>query len=335
MTMHGVRAMARTILDEVLGFRPDFIEHQLAHAVRDPNGRAYNRTAFLPERRVMMQVWADYLDRLRAGEEAEPGIPKGWVAPDHGLKAWIGIAAAATVTQPQGGQRHRESSACPWEGQFSCPCTPMSHVHARLGPGPQAICGQHPLRGHGREPQTLANGCDHPFRIGQSNHRAKPPGRFPTLDETIADQFTHTGSAAVPSLLIGASVNNLPSVHSLATCGSAGVPIGKAISCASPPKSDGHRSIGIALRRPAVIIHLREPARSPYDKAVDHSAAHQRGARRAPDLETLRCLLVDPPARHARAGTLAASRLLSGINARRWSRSWISSGARPARQRSR
>ena len=57
MTLHGFRAMARTILDEVLGFRPDFIEHQLAHAVRDPNGRAYNRTAFLPERRVMMQAW--------------------------------------------------------------------------------------------------------------------------------------------------------------------------------------------------------------------------------------------------------------------------------------
>ena len=71
MTMHGFRAMARTILDEVLGFRPDFIEHQLAHAVRDPNGQAYNRTAFLPERRRMMQVWADYLDRLRAGEEPE------------------------------------------------------------------------------------------------------------------------------------------------------------------------------------------------------------------------------------------------------------------------
>ena len=51
----------------LLGFRPDFIEHQLAHAVRDPNGRAYNRTAFLPEWRVMMQEWADYLDRLRAG----------------------------------------------------------------------------------------------------------------------------------------------------------------------------------------------------------------------------------------------------------------------------
>ena len=58
MTLHGFRAMARTILDEVLGFRPDFIEHQLAHAVRDPNGRAYNRTAFLPERRVMMHMRA-------------------------------------------------------------------------------------------------------------------------------------------------------------------------------------------------------------------------------------------------------------------------------------
>jgi len=58
MSGHGFRAMARTILDEVLGFRPDLIEHQLAHAVRDPNGRAYNRTAHLPERRKMMQAWA-------------------------------------------------------------------------------------------------------------------------------------------------------------------------------------------------------------------------------------------------------------------------------------
>ena len=49
--------MARTISDEVLSFRPDFIEHQLAHAVRDPNGRAYNRTAHLAERRKMMQAW--------------------------------------------------------------------------------------------------------------------------------------------------------------------------------------------------------------------------------------------------------------------------------------
>jgi integrase len=67
MSGHGFRAMARTILDEVLGVRPDFIEHQLAHAVRDPNGRAYNRTAHLTERRKMMQQWADYLDKLKAG----------------------------------------------------------------------------------------------------------------------------------------------------------------------------------------------------------------------------------------------------------------------------
>jgi integrase len=65
MTAHGFRAMARTILDEVLGERVDLIEHQLAHAVIDPNGRAYNRTAHLPARRAMMQRWADYLDQLR------------------------------------------------------------------------------------------------------------------------------------------------------------------------------------------------------------------------------------------------------------------------------
>lgn len=69
MSVHGFRAMARTILDEGLGFRPDFIEHQLAHAVKDPNGRAYNRTAHLPERRKMMQAWADYLDGLKAGAD--------------------------------------------------------------------------------------------------------------------------------------------------------------------------------------------------------------------------------------------------------------------------
>lgn len=65
MTGHGFRAMARTVLDEVLHFRPDYIEHQLAHAVKDPNGRAYNRTSHLPERRKMMAAWADYLDQLR------------------------------------------------------------------------------------------------------------------------------------------------------------------------------------------------------------------------------------------------------------------------------
>ena len=65
MSGHGFRAMARTVLDEVLQIRPDFIEHQLAHAVRDPNGRAYNRTAHKAERHKMMQQWADYLDTLK------------------------------------------------------------------------------------------------------------------------------------------------------------------------------------------------------------------------------------------------------------------------------
>ncbi|WP_371767196.1 tyrosine-type recombinase/integrase [Massilia sp.] len=67
MTGHGFRAMARTIMDEVLGERVDLIEHQLAHAVKDPNGRAYNRTAHLPARRLMMQRWADYLDAIKQG----------------------------------------------------------------------------------------------------------------------------------------------------------------------------------------------------------------------------------------------------------------------------
>ena len=66
---HGFRATARTILDEVLGERVDLIEHQLAHAVKDVNGRAYNRTAHLPARREMMQRWADYLDKLRVGAD--------------------------------------------------------------------------------------------------------------------------------------------------------------------------------------------------------------------------------------------------------------------------
>jgi len=72
MSGHGFRAMARTILDEVLQIRPDFIEHQLAHAVRDPNGRAYNRTAHLNERRKMMQKWADYLDDIKQGAKVLP-----------------------------------------------------------------------------------------------------------------------------------------------------------------------------------------------------------------------------------------------------------------------
>jgi integrase len=69
MSGHGFRAMARTILDEILQVRPELIEHQLSHAVRDPLGRAYNRTAHLAERRKMMQLWGDFLDGLKEGEK--------------------------------------------------------------------------------------------------------------------------------------------------------------------------------------------------------------------------------------------------------------------------
>jgi len=67
MTGHGFRAMARTILHEELGVDRDVIEHQLAHAVPDALGTAYNRTKFMKDRRRMMDLWADYLERLKAG----------------------------------------------------------------------------------------------------------------------------------------------------------------------------------------------------------------------------------------------------------------------------
>ena len=63
---HGFRATARTMLDEIHEVPIEHIEHQLAHSVRDPNGRAYNRTRHLRQRAEMMQLWADYLDQLRA-----------------------------------------------------------------------------------------------------------------------------------------------------------------------------------------------------------------------------------------------------------------------------
>ena len=72
MTPHGFRATARTILDEVLQVRVDYIELQLAHAVKDANGRAYNRTTHLEERKKMMQLWADYLDGLKIGAKVIP-----------------------------------------------------------------------------------------------------------------------------------------------------------------------------------------------------------------------------------------------------------------------
>jgi integrase len=68
-TWHGFRATARTLLAEVLEFEPLIIEAQLAHAVRDANGRAYNRTTYQKQRKDMMQRWADYLDKLASGAD--------------------------------------------------------------------------------------------------------------------------------------------------------------------------------------------------------------------------------------------------------------------------
>ena len=75
MTGHGFRATARTITAERLGIAPEVIEAQLAHAVGDALGRAYNRTSFMEQRRDMMVKWADYLDHVRRGAQviALPG----------------------------------------------------------------------------------------------------------------------------------------------------------------------------------------------------------------------------------------------------------------------
>lgn len=68
-TWHGFRATARTLLAEKLNFDPNIIEAQLAHSVRDINGRAYNRTTYIEQRTKMMQSWANYLAALAAGSK--------------------------------------------------------------------------------------------------------------------------------------------------------------------------------------------------------------------------------------------------------------------------
>ena len=76
MTAHGFRAMARTLLDEVLEEPIHVIEAQLAHEVRDALGTAYNRTSHIEQRRKMMQRWADYLDAIAAGGNVIPFAAK-------------------------------------------------------------------------------------------------------------------------------------------------------------------------------------------------------------------------------------------------------------------
>ena len=71
MTGHGFRSMASTLLNE-MGWNRDAIERQLAHAERNSIRAAYNFAEFLPERRRMMQAWADYLEKLQAGAKITP-----------------------------------------------------------------------------------------------------------------------------------------------------------------------------------------------------------------------------------------------------------------------
>jgi integrase len=70
-TAHGFRTTASTLLHEQ-GYHSDMIERQLAHAERNRVKAAYNRAQHLPERRKMMQSWADYLDGLKAGAQVIP-----------------------------------------------------------------------------------------------------------------------------------------------------------------------------------------------------------------------------------------------------------------------
>jgi integrase len=72
MSGHGYRAMARTMIRQELHLEAEYIELQLAHTTKSPNGTAYDRVSFLPERRKMMQTWADYLDGLKQGAKVIP-----------------------------------------------------------------------------------------------------------------------------------------------------------------------------------------------------------------------------------------------------------------------
>jgi integrase len=90
MTAHGFRAMASTCLNE-LGWQPDVIERQLAHAERNKVRAAYNRAERLADRRKMMQEWADYLDELRKGKRESTAVEPPLVQ----------SAAQRTLPQPE------------------------------------------------------------------------------------------------------------------------------------------------------------------------------------------------------------------------------------------
>lgn len=127
LTGHGFRAMARTLLD----VPAHLIEHQRAHVVRDPLGRAYNRTHHLAERRAMMRRWSDYLDALRAGPnrgavQAAGVIRTGLSAPP--VRALLSCYTMSSLEWPRNTEKKKEcrnhhhpeptqrfGSATPWK----------------------------------------------------------------------------------------------------------------------------------------------------------------------------------------------------------------------------
>ena len=75
MSGHGFRATAKTNLKQVLGFADELIEYQLSHLTADKYGEAYDRATFEPQRRAMMQRWADWLTELREGNPQTNVLP--------------------------------------------------------------------------------------------------------------------------------------------------------------------------------------------------------------------------------------------------------------------
>lgn len=91
-TVHGFRATARTMIEEVLKYpRPHIIEFQLAHRIKDPNGRAYNRTKFIDERYELMQRWADYIDALRLGHNTDRFVYRFIELPLYSLQSFSSL----------------------------------------------------------------------------------------------------------------------------------------------------------------------------------------------------------------------------------------------------
>jgi hypothetical protein len=72
-TGHGFRALAMSTIKENLGYRHEVVDRQLAHGHKDKIAAAYDRAQFLPERKKMMQHWADYLDAVASGSKVLVG----------------------------------------------------------------------------------------------------------------------------------------------------------------------------------------------------------------------------------------------------------------------